>query len=301
MGGVLGERSDRCAAQRSEVGEAAEGAAEVGGEDADIGAAGAGHLDGRPRRRTALVLEAEQVERVDRDRAGGAVHGLAAASLGVEALATELDRRHHWRDLELGSDQPGQCRCHALPVDLAGWRGRGHGAVGVEGVGFCPERDRRQVAPGLGRKERQQAGGAAERDDQHTGGWRVERAAVPDSALAGDPANAGDHVVGGHPRWLVADKHAVQGHSHPTYAAWRAATIRWMVASTPNSEVKPAARAWPPPPSAAARRPTLAPPLERSDTLNAPSGCSLSTAATSETPSVRTRSINPSVCSMSMP
>src|SRR6266545_4752827 len=333
----LPERADSRAAQAGQVRQAAELPAEVGGQHPHIGATGARHRDRRQRRRAGP--EAAQLQGVNDDRAWSALDRLAAARLEVQALAVQLDRRDHRRDLLLRAEEPLEAARDRRLVDAVDRRGAGRDAAGIERVGLGAEGDPGQVALGLHRQERQQPGGTAERDHQHAGGRRVERAAVPDAPLVRQAPDLGDHVVGGHPGRLVADEHAIHARfahlpevaalgaalagppspvapaspaaarpspvapASPVAARWatRASTIASMVPAASRSEVKPAASAWPPPPKRPATSATLVAPLERSETLMPPSGCSFRTAATSLAPSVRTRSMSPSVASMPIP
>src|SRR6266702_2249523 len=333
----LPERADSRAAQAGQVRQAAELPAEVGGQHPHIGATGARHRDRRQRRRAGP--EAAQLQGVNDDRAWSALDRLAAARLEVQALAVQLDRRDHRRDLLLRAEEPLEAARDRRLVDAVDRRGAGRDAAGIERVGLGAEGDPGQVALGLHRQERQQPGGTAERDHQHAGGRRVERAAMPDAPLVRKAPDLGDHVVGGRPGRLVADEHAIHARfahlleaaalgaalaeppspvapaspaaarpspvalASPVAARWatRASTIASMVPAASRSEVKPAASAWPPPPKRPATSATLVAPLERSETLMPPSGCSFRTAATSLAPSVRTRSMSPSVASMPIP
>ena len=115
VGGGLGEPADGRAPQAGQVGQGAGGPAQVGGQRADVGPARADHPDGG--QRPPLAAEAEQLQRVDHDRAGRPLD-LLPAGLGVQTLPADLDRRHHRRDLFLGADEAGHGGPQARLVDL---------------------------------------------------------------------------------------------------------------------------------------------------------------------------------------
>src|SRR5918992_3482424 len=101
VGVGLAEPADGRAAQAGQVGQGAEGLAEVGGQGPDVGAARADH--GQGGQGPLATGQAEQLQLVDDDRPGGPLDLLAPAGLGVQPLPADLDRRHHRRGLLLGA------------------------------------------------------------------------------------------------------------------------------------------------------------------------------------------------------
>ena len=97
-----------------------------------------------------------------------------------------------------------------LLVRGADGRGGGDLAIGIVGVARFAEAQREAVelravhhiGHGLGRR--------TERDRQHAGGERIERAAVAGLLRVERAAHAVDHVGAGQPRWLVDDQPAVE-------------------------------------------------------------------------------------------
>ncbi len=104
------------------------------------------------------------------------------------------------------------------------------------------------------RQVAEQPGGLLDADHQHPGGHRVERAGVPDPAGAGQPADPGHDVVRGQPGWLVDDQQpAGRASPRPVQTHSPVAQRRRSRRPAEPGAVNPAARAWPPPPSAVAR------------------------------------------------
>ena len=159
----------------SEVREAAERGAEIGGERADVGAAPALDDDGRLRVRTGRELL--DLEPVDAHRPRRPLDLLPGPGQLVEATPADLHRRDHRREL---LDVADEARERALDL-VAGER---HGALvedlarGVERAGGDAEHDPAPVGLALLREVAQQAGGAAEPDEQHAGGVGIEGAGV---------------------------------------------------------------------------------------------------------------------------
>src|SRR4051812_29995707 len=103
----------------------------------------------------------------------------------------------------------------------------------------------------------EQPGGAADADDEHTGGHRVEGSGVTDAPRAGEPAYPPDDVMRGPAGRLVDDDQSIGGAKsmgdagpvgHGRGASASAARKAIAVASTPSRDVNPAASLCPPPP-----------------------------------------------------
>ena len=133
-----------------------------------------------------------------------------------------------------------------------------HLAGGVERAGGDAEHDRARGTPcPPPGQEAQQAGGAAEPDEQHAGGVGVERARVADPALPVDLAQLGDDVVRRAAGRLVDDDEAVSHHRRTRRLSSsrdgqrrRGCSRRRVGMSSVDSN--PAAKRWPPPPLSAA-------------------------------------------------
>ena len=145
-------------------------------------------------------LERLQHQLVDGDPTRLALHDLAPAGPGVQALAVDLHRRHHRGHLVDLADELLQDRADVLLGQVRRVGLGDHGPVGVLGVGLAPEHHRRRVrlAPLL--HELHQPGGAPHGAHEHAGGGGVERAGVADTTDAERPAHPRDHVVGRHAR-----------------------------------------------------------------------------------------------------
>ena len=103
-------------------------------------------------------------------------------------------------------------------------------ALGVERVGLDAERDRRLVRLVVRGEPRHELRRLADRDDEHAGRHRIERARVPDRARAERAAQPRDDVVARRPARLVDDEDAVErgvgarAVAHPNQTERRSAT-----------------------------------------------------------------------------
>ena len=205
---VDGEGADGGAAQVAQVGAAAERGADVGGQRADVGARRAR----RPRSGSSPARPASpHLEAVDGDRAGLALDLDALAGQLVQALAVDLDRRHHRRHLQ---DVAGEARrprpAPSSSVDAAHVPGAGDLAGRVERGGLGAEHDHAGVGLGREAEVAQQPGDLADAEEQHAGGVGVERAGVADLAGAEHAAGLGHHVVARPAGRLVDDRQPVR-------------------------------------------------------------------------------------------
>jgi hypothetical protein len=139
----------------------------------------------------------------------------------VEPASTDLDRRHHRRELLDVSDEAPR-----RGLDLVA--GDRHGRLiddvpgGVERGGGDPERDGPAVLLALFLQEAQQSGGATQADEQDAGGVGIQRAGVTDPALAVHLAHAGDDVVRRPAGRFVDDDETVnRGHGGLRYCGAR--------------------------------------------------------------------------------
>jgi hypothetical protein len=174
------------------VGAGAERRAQVTGEGADVGALRA--IDQERRRRR---LPGEQFEPVEDDRPRRPLDRLAAAGDLVEALAADLDRGVHRRNLRLWSEEAGQRGLDRGGIERGGVADGGHLALGVLGLRLDPERDPSDVGLGGPGQVLERLPGGADGDREDAGGGGVEGAGVADLALAEQAADAGDDVETG--------------------------------------------------------------------------------------------------------
>ena len=171
-------------------------APEVAGDGPDVGAGRAVDVDVHIEHGLAGVLadaDVADVEPLDGDPAGGQLDLLAPADPRVGAHAVHLDgadRAGHLVDLADERASAAARTAASSVTAAAGVRAVTSPSASSVTVAY-PEPDGRGVALARADDVGQQAGGPLDPDHQHPGRHRVEGAAVPDPAGAGQPPDRG--------------------------------------------------------------------------------------------------------------
>ena len=198
---------------------------------ADIGALGARHVE-----QPVAVDAADQLQTVDRDRTGGALHFPAAAGNVVQALAVHLDGGVHGRHLQNltpeGAERGFKLGARHMLLSL-----REHTSGDILRIRHNAEAQAGDITlfTRLGKGHR--LGRAAEKDDEQPRRHRVERSGMPDALFAEHAAELCHHVVACPVGGLVYKQYAV----HAGHSASMAFSRRSTAVSGSQSSVQPAA------------------------------------------------------------
>jgi hypothetical protein len=218
-GGIEREVADGRAAQRHQVGAAAEAPADVLRQGAYVRPLGAGDADGE-----VVAAAPERGDVADRDGARRALDFLAGAGVVVKPPAGDAQRRMHRRHLLAGAEEGGEHR-----LDLARRRGDRAGphdrGLRVGGCGFLSEPERRLVGLGRIEQETREFRRLAEDDRQQSGGEGVERAGVARLGRGEQPLRHRERARRGDAGGLVEEQDAVERRA-PSCARHRGAGAR---------------------------------------------------------------------------
>ena len=202
---LRGERPDPQPAQGGDMAERAAGGGQVARQAAHVDALAGLHLE----HGMVGVLPLQQFEPVHPCRAGRQLGRAALTGHVVGALARDLDRGEGGRDLHDVADEAGQGGAQ-LVIAGPDRRGAGHLPVGVVGVARLAEAEREAIHLGPVHDVGHGLGGVPERDRQHAGRQRVERAAMARLLRVERTLDPVDHVRAGDPRRLVDDEPPVE-------------------------------------------------------------------------------------------
>ena len=182
---------------------AAQGAAQVVGQRADVRARAARYI-----KLQRDAIERQHVQGVNRYRARLKLDVFAAAGPFVGGHAVAFDGRVGGRGLHDLAAKGSQRLFQIIGREGGDGASGRHVTFGIVGVGGRSQRDFSLIRLRLAGQVLQQAGRLAEAQHQHAGRHGVEGAGVADLANARQAARLGHHVMGCPTGWLVDDQHA---------------------------------------------------------------------------------------------
>ena len=180
---------------------------------------------------------------IDRDRARCPLHRFSRAGRLVQRLSVHLYRGIHRRDLPPLAEEMRQDGCHRRGIHGGGNRRLLQNLPGdITRIGAAAQPEKRGVGFVRAQLHVHRLGCRADKNRQHAGCHRVQRAGVPDAPCAADAAQLCVYIKRCKALWLIDDDYSL----HKAFSTSVRSAV--LALSRLPSSSQPAACRCPPPP-----------------------------------------------------